>query len=227
MACFTLLDSIESFSGEHDALDVCQWIQQIEDAEVLAKWNKPQVCVIARLKMRGAARDFLSSDPELNTMENWEKFKEKIVDRFHVRETTIMLTQKLSSSTQQIGESARAFAARLQRIANKLNESRGEPADIAERDMRRRIIASDVRAQFLKGLSSDIRSMVRVQARDSVKIEELVSIATLEEQAREKNHGDNGGGQLAAIYEDGPVSAETKEEERRERFFCHNRDQDY
>lgn len=220
MASFACLSSIDTFSGDLDTLDVRDWIQQIDHAGVLASWDPSQHCQVAKLKMRGAARDFLSTNPDLPLMRDWEEFKKHIFARFHVQETTMMLTQKLTSATQQRGESARAFASRLQRIANRLNESRGPPKNNAERDLRRSIINADVCAQFLKGLSPNIRSLVRVQAKKGVELQDLISIATLEEQAQENGTGETSGGQLAAMYADKPVSNAAREKEKRKCFFC-------
>lgn len=189
-----LLDCIDQYVGDFDTDPIDHWIEMVEGTARLGNWSDSQRCMAARLKCRGQAQEFLSSDPDLRQITDWKQLKEKLISRFKQEETTISLSRRMMTAKQQSGESARAFASRVQQIAVRLNMSRGRPENETERLLRRKLLESDVCATFLNGLKSEIRNLVRVQMKPESKLSEMVTVASAEESQLEMDAA-----QLAAV----------------------------
>ena len=172
------LNSVEAYTGDTDVED---FLDQIDAVAQLAGWADHQKCQVCRVKLKGVARQFLKSDPELEVLNKWEELHKRLVERFSNIETLPSLQHAFTTATQKRGETAAAFGSRLQVLAHKLNKAKGEPKDEDERVLRRRLLTDEVKARFLQGIAENIRRFVRVRTTKDSTLEQCIQWAMEEE----------------------------------------------
>ena len=176
---WSVLSAIDTFAGDAEGISVREFVDLINIAGTLGKWADATRCQVARLRMRGAARQLLESDPEINTTVIWPTFVTALKERFKSRETTTTLAQRFYQCDQRTGESVMEYATRIKRLSNQLNESYGTPANTTERDVRRTMMAANTKEVFMRGLNSKIRR--QVLSRDPATLEVAITAAIQEE----------------------------------------------
>lgn len=154
-----IVNSIDVFNGE-DGLSVTAFIDLINTVGTMTNLGSAAKCQVARLKLRGSAREFLESDPPLGVTADWPTLSTALLNRFRPRETQHTIAQKFSQAKQKPGESVQNFATRIRRIAHQWNESLGVPLTQQEKETRRRILAISTKDNFCRGLSDSIRRFV-------------------------------------------------------------------
>lgn len=162
MAHGAALNAVEVFSGEDNGYEIRDFLDAVDTAASFAGLSDAEKCSFCRLKLRGAAREFLGTDPDLPALADWKVLREKLEDRFAPTTDAYTLSRQFATTVQKPGESVAAFAARLQRLAAKWNEARGPPKT-GEKEARRAFMAEAVLGQFLNGLDGRIRKFVQLQ----------------------------------------------------------------
>lgn len=177
-----VLQSIDAYSGDDPSYGYSEFINSLLIASDIAGLTGPQRCAIFRLKLRGTARQFLGSDPELPVLNNWDELVAAFRMRFSETEDFYSLSEVFRNCKQKAGETVAQFAGRLMRAAQKMNIARGKPLNTTERPelmVRRDLLKEDTLIQFLKGLDPRIRKFV--QLRSPKTIQEAIKIAQVEE----------------------------------------------
>lgn len=176
----TLLSSIDNFSGDEDssALTIKGFVDLINTAAAIGGWADEMSCRVARLKLRGAARQFLEGSPELAAEKNWKTFSDALFARFRTAESSTTLATRFYGRDQRAGESPQSYAAALKQLAALLNESMGEPRTAEMRDERRQWVANTTRDKFVRGLRPEYRRFVQV--RQPKTLEEAIKSAVEE-----------------------------------------------
>lgn len=164
MSASACLVAIQEFDGTDPNYDVGDFLSAIDRAGEAGSWLGPAKCSYAHLKLRGAARQWLKSDPDLPLLKNWEIFKTRLAQRFQPKNSISELFRLFQSCMQGPTESAAAYANRLQCLAQRVNTARGIPKTEEERVLRRQLLEEDTRAQFLRGLKPELSRFVRVRA---------------------------------------------------------------
>lgn len=129
----------------------------------MAQLQESEKCGFCRLKLRGSAREWLGSDPDLPAITSWEDLRTRLLLRFNPAADAAMLARQFATTRQKSGESVAAFAARLKRLGARWNEARGGQPSSTDRAARPGFITDSVLGQFLTGLDPRIRKYVTVK----------------------------------------------------------------
>ncbi|KAE8742531.1 hypothetical protein FOCC_FOCC011941 [Frankliniella occidentalis] len=179
MNAAVVLGSVEPFSGEPEGgYGVQAFLQAVSMAADLAKLVEAEKCQLCRLKLRGAAREFLETDPDLPALQSWGELSKRLLQRFAPADDVYTLSTQFHAAKQRSNESVAAFASRLQRLGARWNEARGPTTD-ADKAVRRAILAEMVLNQFVQGLDSRYRKYVQIQR--PADIEQALRFAKAEE----------------------------------------------
>jgi hypothetical protein len=111
-----LLSSIPEFSGERSGIPVREFVEKIENARLMAKWDDPMTISVLKLKLTGAAREFIASNQELLKKTKVEDFTEVLIKQFSRPEDLATLHHELARLTQRPVESMRAWGARIKEL---------------------------------------------------------------------------------------------------------------
>lgn len=163
MAIPAALSAVEEFSGDDPSYNVRDFLGAVDAAAKMANLQETEKCNFCRLKLRGSAREWLGTDPELPALKKWTDLEEQLETRFNPAADAASISQQIAMSKQKVGESVAQFATRLQRLGVRWNEARGLPSTSTERDARRAFINDSVLGQFLTGLDPRIKKYVQVQ----------------------------------------------------------------
>jgi len=179
MSVSTILGSVEPFSGDQPDYDVDDILDAATEAARLAKLEEgSETCQFIRLKLKGAARAHLRTNPDLMALASEAELKLALKERFAPCTDAYTLSKEFQSTVQKAGESPAAFASRLQRVAARWNEARGLPKP-AEREPRRALMQEMVLNQFVHGLDSRYRKYVQLQRPQT--IQDALTYARTEE----------------------------------------------
>lgn len=179
-ACF---EAIQDFDGTDPNYDVEDFLAAVERAAEAGSWESPAKCSYAHLKLRGAARQWLKSDPDLPLLKNWDIVKTRLRQRFQPKNSISELFRLFQSCMQAPTETAASYGNRLQCLAQRVNIARGTPTSETERILRRKFLEEDICAQFLTGLKPELARFVRVRA---AALPELGDIQTLIDAAADE-----------------------------------------
>ena len=165
MSTSACLNAIELFTGTDPDYDVMDFVEAVERAREAGNWSDKDTCVFAHLKLRGNARQWLKSDTDLPSLAVWATFKAALKTRFEPKSSVSELYRMLQTCMQGPEETVANYANRLQIMAQRVNRARGvsDPTS-GEREVRRKILEKDLKAQFLRGLKPDLSRFVRVRS---------------------------------------------------------------
>lgn len=154
---------IPQFSG--DAQKIRDFCKAVTSAGRLACCSNAQLAEVAKLKLAGAASDFLDTDPALEDAE-WPELREALLIRFSKEPSAEESRTLFASREQAADESAREFLQDLRLIGHKTLRLR--PDDPAGNRVRVDLLEEQILAKFLAGLKMDIRRSVHTRNPKSV-----------------------------------------------------------
>lgn len=163
---------IPNFSGE-DETSVEKFLESVRIVSHLSGWNEQQTLGVARLRLSGAAADFVTANPHI--VDSYANFSLALKQRFNVKISPFMLERMFTTCMQKPLESVAEFSTRLRNLGNKLRESMRNPQSESSKLM----MEDRLLAQFLIGLREEIGRFVLV--RNPKGIVEAEAYATMEE----------------------------------------------
>lgn len=167
---------VENFSGtERPTVEV--FIKSVERAMELGNWTEKQQISIAKMKMRGAAAEYLESDTAIDAYTTWSEFKKALLDRYADKISVANATNMLANCMQKSGENVADFVTRLRFIGSKILKP---AANSVEQALRLKLLNEQLSAQLQRGLKDEIRRFVL--SREPTDFEEAIKIARQEEQ---------------------------------------------
>lgn len=148
------LDIVPTYDGQGSIGD---FMSIIEETAILANWSDRQKTCIVRLKLRGKAKQFIDSEPELQTTADWAKLKQELRTQFSRPCVKGSAIKNFIECRQRIGETCRQYLTRLKLLANKTLELTGDATDDAAD---RRKLEKDISTQFVLGLVHPLKQRV-------------------------------------------------------------------
>jgi hypothetical protein len=166
---------VETFNGtSRPSVEV--FVKSIERAAALSNYSEVQQLGLAKLKMRGAALEYLESDTVLDIYVKWDDFKKALLERYQEKISVANATNMLANCMQKSGETVADYVTRLRVIGVKILQ----PCTVAKKVLRVKMLDEQLCAQLLRGLKDDIRRFVL--SREPADLKEAIRIARLEEQ---------------------------------------------
>lgn len=134
---------------------------------------------IARLKLRGRAKQCIEAEPDLKTTTSWNTLKGELKRHFTI--TTIKGTamRDFIECKQRVGEPCRQYLMRLKVLGNKTISLTGD--EVTDRVLKNKL-EQDLITQFLLGLLMPIKQ--RVLSRNPGSIAEAIEIEIVDETER-------------------------------------------
>jgi hypothetical protein len=151
---------INRFTGDSE-VTVEDFIEAVTLGKFLGGWSDEQTLAIARLRLGGAASDFIRGNKG-TAQESWDAMKKALRGRFGTRISRFALEQKFISSFQRKTESSSEFATRLQLVGAELEKAM--KADNQNQELPAGVMADRILHQFLSGLRKDLRRFVLVRS---------------------------------------------------------------
>jgi hypothetical protein len=144
---------VPRYTGE-DGVTLEEFIEAVTFTQYLGEWTDEQMIVVARLRLGGAAEEYVRANKDL-ILVNWESLNEGLRSRFSARVPRYALEKKFIACLQKKGESAAEFSTRLQVLGSQVEKSM-----ISENDNKpvpAGLICDHVLHQFLSGFRKELR----------------------------------------------------------------------
>jgi hypothetical protein len=136
---------------------------------------------LARLKLRGAARTFYSSQPQLGADDvSYEDFRTAFVNRFKDKHTDQYHCARIQNASQEKNENPEVFLDRLRKMCGRTIRSGANPAEqaVINQEAERRLLAA-----FINGLLGTAGKQVRMHMPDNIdKALNMAIVATTAEK---------------------------------------------
>lgn len=109
-------DSVSHFSGE-GLPEIGIWVQEFEDCAATVNWSSVQKFIYAKQLLKGAARIFIRSQPNIKT---WDSLKECLSEEFGRKLSSLQVHKLLRNRKKRGNESLKEYLYSLQEIGNQI-----------------------------------------------------------------------------------------------------------
>ena len=168
---FIEIDSIPNFEGQSS---IEEFLSIIEETAVLVNWSEEQRLSVARVKLRGQAKQLLEAEPTLKDTKKWKDLKQALQNQFTRHFVSGSAMKQFIECKQRIGESCRQFLTRLKILGNRTLKLTRVPDQIIKTKLEQ-----DITSQFCLGLCLPIKQ--RVLTANPTSLENALEIAEREE----------------------------------------------
>jgi hypothetical protein len=172
---------VESWKGESNSIPVIEFFESINEAAEMGKLSSKDKVRLARLKLRGAARTFYSSPPQLRADDiTYEEFQAAFVKRFKDKHTDQFHYARMQNASQEKSESPEVFLDHLRKLCQRTIHSSEDAVEQAaiNQEPERRLLAA-----FINRLIGAPGKQVRLQMPETInKALHMAIVATSAEQ---------------------------------------------
>jgi len=141
---------VDQWSGDSSSISVMEFFENIEEAAEMGRLDAKDKVRLARLKLRGAARTFYSTQPSLKADDvTYEVFKTTFINRFKEKHTDKYNYARLQNAVQEKKESPEVFPDRLRKLCQRTIQPSDNAVEqaVVNREAERRLLAA-----FINGL---------------------------------------------------------------------------
>lgn len=114
---FDLVNTITSFDGDKPD-SILRFFENIEDVAELSNWGSKECLRVAKLKISGAALNFIKSEDQ-SRITTYDEFKGVLIERFSDKAPQHCYSQQLAVIKQRRGETIEAFCDRVKALNEK------------------------------------------------------------------------------------------------------------
>jgi hypothetical protein len=157
---------IEPWKGDQSSVPVHEFFEAIDEAAEMGRLSAKDKVRLARLKLRGVAKSFYSTQPELKGDDiEYVDFKTAFVQRFKEKQTDQYNYTRLQNASQEKDESPEMYLDRLRKLCQRTVQHTGNPVEqaILNREAEKRLLAA-----FISGLRGIPGKHVRLQMPDTI-----------------------------------------------------------
>jgi hypothetical protein len=149
---------VEPWKGDSGSIPVIDFFELINEAAEMGRLSAKDKVRLARLKLRGAARMFYASQPNLRADDiAYADFRAAFVKRFKDKHTDQYNYSRLQNASQERNESPEVFLVRLRKLCQRTIRSSEDPVEqgVINKEAERRLLTA-----FINGLMGwwDVRS---------------------------------------------------------------------
>jgi hypothetical protein len=141
---------VESWKGDSNSVSVYEFFESLEEAAEMGRLSSKDKVRLARLKIRGVARDFYSAQPQLKLDDvTYDTFRTAFINRFKDKHTNKYNYARLQNAMQNKHKSPEAFLDRLRKLCQRTIQGSDNPVEqaVINREAERRLLAA-----FINGL---------------------------------------------------------------------------
>jgi hypothetical protein len=157
---------VESWRGDQSSVPVHEFFEFIDEAAEMGRLSAKDKLRLARLKLKGVAKAFYSTQPELKGDEiEYADFRAIFVQRFKDKHTDQYDYTRLQNASQMKDESPEMYSDRLRKLCQRTVQQTENPAEqaILNREAHKRLLAA-----FISGLRGVPEKHVRLQMPDTI-----------------------------------------------------------
>jgi hypothetical protein len=157
---------VEPWKGDSNSVPVIEFFESINEAAEMGRLSSKDEVRLARLKLRGAARMFYSTQPQLRADDaSYEDFHTAFVNRFKDKHTDHYYYARVQNVSQERNESPEVFLDHLRKLCQQTIHSSANPVEQAaiNQEADRRLLAA-----FINGLTGTVGKQVRMQMPDNI-----------------------------------------------------------
>lgn len=196
-----MLAFVDDFSGDASSVSAARYFESIEEAALLGNWSPVHQAGIARLKLKGPAREFLEGETELKTA-NYATLKKAILECFARRDTSIARNSALLTCVQRPAETVQQYATRLKIVGRStLITTQSEE----ENAVRKKVLEETLLGRFVEGLRGHFKRFV--MHADPKTFKDAVELAEREEYYESMMGGSR---HISAVQAPAPAKAVAK-----------------
>jgi hypothetical protein len=156
----------EPWNGEQSSVPVYEYFEGIDEAAEMSRLSAKDKLLLAKLKLRGIAKSFDSTQPDLKSDEiKYADFKAAFVQRFKEKQTDQYNYMRLQNASQEKDASPEMYLDRLRKLCQRTVQQTGDPVEqvTLNREPEKRMLAA-----FISGLSRVPGKHVRLQMPDII-----------------------------------------------------------
>ena len=153
---------VEPWKGDSNSVPVTEFFVSINEAAEMGRLSAKDKMRLARLKLRGAARMFYVSQPELRADDiSYADFRAAFVNRFKDKHIDQYYYARLQNASQEKNESPEVFLDRLRKLCQQTIRSSDNPLEqgIINQEADKRLLAAFVNGLIGAIPPSDLRSL--------------------------------------------------------------------
>ena len=180
----SLISAIPKWSGSEDTVTIEEFLESIEAAAKIGRWNENDQREVAVLRLSGSANLFYKCCDELHEKgATWETFKEAFRQRYRDIHTDQYHFTQLQTARQARNESPQQFADRCRSLAQKVMIKSADPQiqRIHKENADCMLLAS-----FVSGLSGSVGHHVKISCPRSLGEALNLALAVQEAERQER-----------------------------------------
>jgi hypothetical protein len=157
---------VEPWKGESNSITATEFFELINEAADMGRLSPKDKVRFVRLKLRGAARLFYSSQPQLVAEDvTYEQLKTALINRFQDKRTNQFHYTRVQNASQEKNESPEAFLDRLRKLCQQTirSSSVAEEQVVINQEADRRLLAA-----FINGLIGVPGKHVKMQMPETI-----------------------------------------------------------
>jgi hypothetical protein len=178
---------VEPWKGDSSSVPVVEFFESINEAAETGRLSSKDKVRLARLKLRGAARMFYASQPELRADDSaYAEFRTAFVKRFKGRHTDQYNYARLQTASQEKNESPEVFLDRLRKLCQRTIHSSDNPVEqgVINKEAEKRLSAA-----FIDGLIGAVGKQIRMHMPENIDKALNMAIAATTAEKEEKATG--------------------------------------
>jgi hypothetical protein len=176
---------VESWRGEQGSVPVHEFFEAIDEAAEMGQLSTKDKLRLSRLKLKGVAREFYTTQPGLKGDEvEYADFKAAFVQRFKDKQTDQYNYTRLQTASQEKNESPEIFLDRLRKLCQRTIQHTENPVEqaVLNRDAEKRLLAA-----FINGLRGGPGKPVRLQMPNTIDMALNMAITATNAEASERD----------------------------------------
>jgi hypothetical protein len=180
---------VEFWKGEQGGISVYDFFETIDEAAEMGRLSTKDKLRLARLKIRGTAKSFYSTQLELKGDDvEYADFKAAFIQIFKDKQTDQYNYTRLQNASQERDDSPEIYLDRLRKLGQRTVQQTGDPVEqaILNREADKILLAA-----FINGLSGVPGKQVRLQMPGTIdKAVNMAIVATNAERAERDQEKD-------------------------------------
>jgi hypothetical protein len=136
---------VEIWRGEQGSVPVHEFFEAVDEAAEMGRLSTKDKLRLARLKLKGVAREFYTTQPGLKGDDvEYADFKAAFVQRFKDKQTDQYNYTRLQNASQEKNESPEIFLDRLRKLCQRTIKRTENPVEqaILNREAEKRLLAA-------------------------------------------------------------------------------------
>lgn len=186
------------WTGDSNSVPVIEFFKSINETAEMGRLNSKDKVRLARLKLRGAAREFYSAQTQLRADDvTHEEFRTTFVYRFKDKHNYQYHHARVLNASQERNESPEVFLGRLLKLCQRTIRSNNNPVEqtVINKEVDRKFLDA-----FISGLIATPGRQVRLQMPETIDKTLNMAITATNAEKKEKASAREERGSSAKVF---------------------------